>query len=132
MDVVGRIMIIFSLSTARGILKIQMLWGGGSNLNIMRVYGNQNGQNQELMNRSMQLHYNPVTAFSKTGLFLDRIFPVSIPITRNLLTSLRHWTGTAFLSQKKRYTKNRPVGLNMLWHGLVWELHTRTHRLLTK
>ena len=26
------------------------------------------------MSRSMQLHYIPVTAFSKTDLFLDRIF----------------------------------------------------------
>ena len=78
-----------------------MLWGGRLKLNIMRVYGNQNGQNQEPMNRSMQLHYNPVTAFSKMGLFLDRIFTVSIPITRNLLTSLHHWTRTA----------------------VVWELH---------
>jgi len=28
------------------------------------------------------------------------------------LTSLRHWSGTAFLSQKKRYTKNRSVCKN--------------------
>ena len=27
-------------------------------------------------------------------------------ITRNYMTSLRHWTGSAFQSQKKKYTKN--------------------------
>ena len=31
------------------------------------------------------------------------------------LTSLRHWTGTAFLSQKKRYTKNRSVCKNSVF-----------------
>ena len=32
------------------------------------------------------------------------------------LTPLRHWAGTAFLSQKKRCSKNRPVCKN----GLTW------------
>ena len=43
------------------------------------------------------------------------------------LTSLRHWTGTAFLSQKKRYTKNLQ---NCRDIDLAWELHAPTHRLL--
>ena len=50
---------------------------------------------QEPMSRSMQLTYIPVTVFSSTDFFLDRI-------------SMRQF-GNTFLSQKKRYTKNRPV-----------------------
>ena len=46
------------------------------------------------------------------------------------MTSLRHWTGTAFLSQKKRYTKNRPVFSKCRDIGLVWELHAPSHQLL--
>ena len=32
------------------------------------------GQHQEPMSWSMQLHYIPVTAFSQTDLFLERIY----------------------------------------------------------
>ena len=39
------------------------------------------------------------------------------PITRIQLTSLRHWTVAAFLSRKKRFTKNRSVS-KMPWHRL--------------
>ena len=56
--------------------------------------------------------------------------PVGVPqpITRHQLTSLRHWTGTAFLLHKKRCSKNRSVCKNAV--TLVRELHDPTYRLL--
>ena len=45
------------------------------------------------------------------------------------LTSLRPWTGTAFLSQKKRWTKSRSVCKNAET-GLGWELQAPADRLL--
>ena len=71
---------------------------------------------QGWISRSMQLRNIPVAAFSNTNLFLIEFpwneTPVGVPwpITRNQLTWLRLWTGTAFLSsQKKRCTNNRSV-----------------------
>ena len=38
------------------------------------------------------------------------------PITKTILTPLRHWAGTAFLSQNKRCSENRSV-CKMPWHA---------------
>ena len=65
------------------------------------------------MSRSIQLHYIPVTAFSYTDLFLDRISlewdSRGSAMTNHKKLIWRHWTGSAFLSQRERYTKNRSV-----------------------
>ena len=43
---------------------------------------------------------------------------------------MRHWAGTAFLVQKKRYSKNRSVCKNTVT-SLVWELYAPTDGLLS-
>ena len=39
---------------------------------------------------------------------------------------MRHWTGTAFLSQKKRYTTDRSLCRDI---RLAWEWYAPNHRL---
>ena len=84
------------------------------------------------MSRSMQLNYIGITVFSETDLFLDRIYfewdsrgskkkDNQSQDTKSLLTSLRDWTGTAFLSEKKKGVLKIDQSVKMPGHA---------HRLL--
>ena len=75
-------------------------------------------QNNEPMSRSKQLHYVPVTAFSRTDSVTNRIslewdsHSSAMTNSKKLINDIAHWNGTAFVSRKKRRAKNRSVCKN--------------------
>ena len=75
-------------------------------------------------NISKQLHYIPVTAFSCTDLFINRIslewdsHDSARTNHKKLINVIGHWTGTAFVSQKERRTENRSVCKNAVTYRI--------------
>ena len=89
---------------------------------LILTRGNMNAKRgQEPMSRSMQLHFISVTVFFiYRFIVLDQIsqewYSRGSAMTNHKKVISRHWTGTAFLSQKKRYTKKIDQSVKMLWH----------------